>query len=152
MKSMAGIKNIDVRKEVLSLLKKLSSGWRIHDHKDRFLDMNNGTSSQLLKLYKINGSLNLTWSVEILRKKSKDVQVLKVWDILPLSEIPKLTKCLDALFGNYTEEIMNRCKCKKLEGYACCLMIFLIGTKGLVWFYSITFMPQEFRSSGVMAS
>ncbi|XP_057492289.1 uncharacterized ATP-dependent helicase C29A10.10c-like isoform X1 [Actinidia eriantha] len=116
MKSMAGIKNIGVRKEVLSLLKKLSSGWRIHDHNDRFLDMNNGASSQLLKLYKINGSLNLAWSVEISRKKSKDVQVLKVWDVLLLSEIPKLTQCLDALFGNYTEEIMNRCKCKKLEG------------------------------------
>ncbi|KAL7231117.1 hypothetical protein ACSBR2_009396 [Camellia fascicularis] len=114
-KSMARIKNVEVRKEVLSLLEKLSSGWRLHHEKDKVLDMN-GTSSELLELYKVNGLLNLAWSVDIVKENSEDVQVLKVWDILPLSDIPKLANCLDTVFGNYTVDFMNRCKCKRFEG------------------------------------
>ncbi|CAL5365925.1 unnamed protein product [Camellia sinensis] len=114
-KSMARIKNVEVRKEVLSLLEKLSSGWRLHHEKDKVLDMN-GTSSELLELYKVNGLLNLAWSVDIVKENSEDVQVLKVWDILPLSDIPKLANCLDTVFGNYTVDFMNRCKCKRFGG------------------------------------
>ncbi|KAF5960733.1 hypothetical protein HYC85_001942 [Camellia sinensis] len=114
-KSMARIKNVEVRKEVLSLLEKLSSGWQLHHEKDKVLDMN-GTSSDLLELDKVNGSLNLAWSVDIVKENSEDVQVLKVWDILPLSDIPKLANCLDTVFGNYTVNFMNRCKCKRFEG------------------------------------
>ncbi|CAL5368944.1 unnamed protein product [Camellia sinensis] len=76
----------------------------------------NGTSSELLELDKVNGLLNLAWSVDIVKENSEDVQVLKVWDILPLSDIPKLANCLDTVFGNYTVDFMNRCKCKRFEG------------------------------------
>ncbi|CAL5324119.1 hypothetical protein CsSME_00003082 [Camellia sinensis var. sinensis] len=115
MKSMARIKNLEVRKEVLSLLDRLSNGWRLNRQKDKVLHMN-GASSELLELYKVNGLVNLAWSVDIERENSKDFQVLKVWDILPSSEIPKLANHLDTFFGNYTVAFMNRCKCKKIEG------------------------------------
>ncbi|XP_030958959.1 uncharacterized protein LOC115980900 [Quercus lobata] len=42
--------------------------------------------------------------------------VLKVWDILPLEDIPKLAIRLDALFGKYTNDYLNRCKAKCFDG------------------------------------
>uniref|UniRef100_A0A5B6ZAC3 Helicase MAGATAMA 3 n=1 Tax=Davidia involucrata TaxID=16924 RepID=A0A5B6ZAC3_DAVIN len=114
-KTMARIEDIKIREEVLSLLTKLSSGWRL-PQKDRILNDLNGTSSQLLELYKVNGLRNLVWTIDIIRENSKYIQVLKVWDILPLSKIPKLAKRLDNLFGKYTADTMNRCICKCVEG------------------------------------
>ncbi|CAL5330065.1 unnamed protein product [Camellia sinensis] len=116
VRSMTTMKNINTCKEVFSLLIKLSSGWREHDHQmDNVLDMN-GTCSQLLDVYNVNGFLNLIWSVDIVREYSKYTQVLKVWDVLPLTEIPKLAKRVDTIFVDYEVEKINRCKCKKFEG------------------------------------
>ncbi|KAH7853124.1 hypothetical protein Vadar_033555 [Vaccinium darrowii] len=115
MISISRIKNVGVCKEVLSIIQKLSSGCHQH-RKAKSLKKTGGTSSQLLKLYKVNGSLNLIWSVDIVTESSKDIQVLKVWDVLPMAEIPKLSKRLDTLFGNYTLDKMNRCKCRSFEG------------------------------------
>ncbi|XP_060669178.1 uncharacterized protein LOC112493111 [Ziziphus jujuba] len=47
---------------------------------------------------------------------SSYIQALKVWDILPLVEIPELVKSLDITFCTYTDEYINRCKEKYLEG------------------------------------
>ncbi|XP_057501171.1 uncharacterized protein LOC130785117 [Actinidia eriantha] len=114
MKSMTRIKNVNVRKEVVSVLKKLSSGLLMH-RRDRIVN-NNDTSSQLLDVHKVSGYLNLIWSVDIVKENSEDIQVLQVWDILPFVTTPKLANRLDTLFGNYTVEKMNRCKCRRLEG------------------------------------
>ncbi|RVW47891.1 Helicase SEN1 [Vitis vinifera] len=43
-------------------------------------------------------------------------QVLKVWDILALEDIPKLVKHLDRLFEMYTDDYLTRCKKKCWEG------------------------------------
>ncbi|KAL6959712.1 hypothetical protein U1Q18_039865 [Sarracenia purpurea var. burkii] len=114
MKSFAGIKSAEVRKEVVSLLEKLSTGWRLHRKVGIFKVK--GICSQLVELYRVNESLSLAWSIDIARDNSKYIQILKVWDVLPPSETPKLAKCLDALFENYTVEAVNRCKCRSLEG------------------------------------
>ena len=50
-------------------------------------------------------------------KESWYIQVLKVWDILPLEDIPKLAIRLDALFGKYANDYLNRCKTKCFDGY-----------------------------------
>ncbi|KAL7235387.1 hypothetical protein ACSBR1_018813 [Camellia fascicularis] len=116
VRSMTTMKNINTCKEVFSLLTKLSSGWREHDHQmDNVLDMN-GNCSQLLDVYNVNGFLNLIWSVDIVREYSKYTQVLKVWDVLPLTKIPKLAKRIDTIFVDYEVEKINRCRCKKFEG------------------------------------
>ncbi|KAE9466280.1 hypothetical protein C3L33_01804, partial [Rhododendron williamsianum] len=49
-------------------------------------------------------------------ESSKDIQVLKVWDILPAAEIPELANHLDTVFGDYTVNKMNRCLCRSFEG------------------------------------
>ncbi|KNA04070.1 hypothetical protein SOVF_203060 [Spinacia oleracea] len=46
----------------------------------------------------------------------KNTQVIKVWDILPASKIPTLARELDAWFGKYTMDFMNRCKHKSFQG------------------------------------
>ncbi|KAJ4974650.1 hypothetical protein NE237_007824 [Protea cynaroides] len=115
-KSMAKIRRIDTRKEVIALLMKLASGWRHPQKRENLLYLTDGISSELLKVYKVDGLLNLVWNVDIIGENFKYIQVLKVWDILPLEKIPKLAKQLDVLFGNYTVDDVNRCKFKCAEG------------------------------------
>ncbi|KAM2017071.1 hypothetical protein EV2_048385 [Malus domestica] len=113
-KSLAKIKDTLVRREVLNLLTKLSSGWR-YAHKDKGIIVHDGTSSQLLEKYKVNRLLNLFWTVDILQEKSDYIQVMKVWDIVTSSDIPRLAKSLDIIFGTYTVDKMNRCKHKRID-------------------------------------
>ncbi|KAJ4974780.1 hypothetical protein NE237_007954 [Protea cynaroides] len=113
-KSMAKIR-IDIQKEAIALLMKLASGWR-HPQLLNNLYLSGGTSSELLEVYKVDELLNIVWTVDIFRENFNCIQVLKVWDILPLQEIPKLANQLDSLFGNYRVDDMNRCKFKCAEG------------------------------------
>ncbi|KAF5199539.1 Helicase sen1 [Thalictrum thalictroides] len=115
-KSLEQNKKIETRKKLVSLLIKLSSGWRAPPHKKGNLNLNDGTSSQLLEQYKVHGMLNLLWTKDVIIEGSQLIQVLKFWDILPKSEIPKLSKHLDFIFGSYTVDNMNRLKLKCLEG------------------------------------
>ncbi|KAI8540971.1 hypothetical protein RHMOL_Rhmol08G0026800 [Rhododendron molle] len=116
VKSNSRIKSVDVRKQVLCIIQRLSSGCWHQRRKANILEKQGGTSSQLLEMYTVNGWLNLIWSVDVVREGSKDFQVLKFWDILPMAAIPKLAEHLDSLFGNYTVDKMNRCKCRRFEG------------------------------------
>ncbi|XP_076915166.1 uncharacterized protein LOC143574429 [Bidens hawaiensis] len=100
-----------LKKVVLNLLLKLSGGWR---PKNTSVDMCCEKSSQILKKFKVEG-LYIICSVDII-KEVKYTQVLKVWDILPLEEIPKLTKRLESIFSAYTDDYINRCTAKCLEG------------------------------------
>ncbi|KAM7523914.1 hypothetical protein LguiA_013816 [Lonicera macranthoides] len=117
LNSMTKIKNLRIRKEVFSLLTKLSSGWR-RPQKDRIQSGMPLASSMVIEQYNVNAVLKLIWTVEIFRESSEHIQVLKVWDVLPVSKIPALVKHLNVLFGNYTVDIMNHCNCKSVEGYA----------------------------------
>ena len=73
-------------------------------------------SYHLLKQFKVEG-LYVTCSIDI-KKEKMYTQVLKVWDVLPLEDIPRLVKRLDGIFERYTDDFMSRCKDKCLEGYA----------------------------------
>lgn len=114
-KSITKIKDPETFKELYNLLKKLSSGWRQSEDERNVVSLD-GTCSLLLEQYPVNSNLILLWAVEIQRETSYQVQVLKVWDVLPPSEIPKLAKRLDNIFGNYTVDKMNRCKHQCTEG------------------------------------
>ncbi|KAF3433722.1 hypothetical protein FNV43_RR24825 [Rhamnella rubrinervis] len=67
---------------------------------------------------------NSIWKVEGLYVVSttdivKDLsykQVLKIWDILPLEDIPKLIRRLDSIFCKYTDDLINLCNEKSLDG------------------------------------
>jgi len=102
-KSIARTSNAEIRKEVISLLAKLSSGWR-EPSEERKIIVHDGTCSQLLETYKVDGQLNLVWTVDI----------------------PRLAKHLDILFGSYTVNKMHRCKHRCDEGYELNYLIFFI--------------------------
>ncbi|KAE8021890.1 hypothetical protein FH972_007740 [Carpinus fangiana] len=113
--SISRIRNAEICSAVLSLLAKLTSGWR-QPHERRNLIVHNGTSSKFLEVYKVDRQLNLVWTVDILKEYSHHIQVMKVWDVVRLSDIQKLAKQLDVVLGSYTADKMHRCKHRCLEG------------------------------------
>ncbi|KAK9942495.1 hypothetical protein M0R45_008158 [Rubus argutus] len=110
--SIRKIKDPEIRRKVISLMIKLSSGWR-QSHEEKVYA---GTSGQLLEKYEVDGLLNLIWTVDILQENSQHVQIIKIWDIVLLSDVPKLAMRLDIIFGSYTVQKMNRCKQRSAEG------------------------------------
>ncbi|CAN6675294.1 unnamed protein product [Malus baccata var. baccata] len=74
------------RMSVLNLLPKLSGGWRPRKQNVQTIS---GSSSAILRQYKVQG-LYVVCSIDIV-KEMKYILVLKIWDILPLEDIPKLT-------------------------------------------------------------
>ncbi|PIA63253.1 hypothetical protein AQUCO_00200937v1 [Aquilegia coerulea] len=116
-KSLARIKSEKTREDVVSILVKLSHGWRNPPQEPRKLSLMDGTSSQLLEHYKVPGLLNLLWTVDIMKEDSKMIQVLEFWDILPASDVPNLCKRLDVIIESYTVNRLNRCKYKCFDGY-----------------------------------
>ncbi|RVW94527.1 putative helicase MAGATAMA 3 [Vitis vinifera] len=121
--SMAKIMNTAVHKEVLSLLEKLSSGWR---PKVRNPYAINGTH---LMQYVIKRQFHLLWAVDIVEENSCYIQVLKVYNIVPSHETTGVTRDLCASFEKFTIDHINRCKYKSGQGEA--PMIWPMHSKGL---------------------
>ncbi|XP_031256256.1 uncharacterized protein LOC116114239 isoform X2 [Pistacia vera] len=99
------------KKSVINLLLKLASGWR---PKRRNIDSVCESSSHIIKQFKVEGLYTIC-TIDVV-KESNYIQVLKVWDILPLEDVPKLVKRLDDIFVNYTDDYINCCKEKYIEG------------------------------------
>lgn len=110
--SFEEIESFQIKKLVLNLLWMLATGWR---PKKRNVNITCYQSKQILKKFKVR-DLYVVISVDIV-KRSKHIQVLKVWDILQLAYIPELVKHLDIMFCTYSDDFIKRCKEKCLEGY-----------------------------------
>ncbi|GKD48444.1 hypothetical protein Tco_1277420, partial [Tanacetum coccineum] len=94
----------------LNLLVRLSTGWR----PKRSLGLCQENSSKGLKQFDVEG-LYIICTLDIIKDIQYE-QVLKVWDLLPFQEIPKLTKRLENIFYAYTEEYINSCTENRFEG------------------------------------
>lgn len=103
--------SLRMKKSVLNLLLKLSNGWR---PKNRSVDSVCESSPHVLKKFKVEG-LYVVCTIDIM-KESNYKQVLKIWDVLSVEEMPKLVKRLDSIFFMYTDDFIMRCKEKLLEG------------------------------------
>ncbi|PQQ08545.1 helicase SEN1-like [Prunus yedoensis var. nudiflora] len=114
--SIQKIKDTEIRREVVSLLTKLSNGWRQSRKNKRTTA--HGTCAQVLEKYKVKGLLNLIWSIDVLQENSDYVQVLKIWDVLPVSDTPELDKRLENMFHGYTTAEMNLCLLRCVDGDA----------------------------------
>ncbi|XP_058090435.1 uncharacterized protein LOC131236918 [Magnolia sinica] len=108
-KSFAKIKHLQIKQAVIQLLLRLADGWR---PKSKSLDFPD--SFQLAKQFRVR-ELSLVWMVDIV-KDGRYFQVLKVWDIVPMTEIPKLVKRLDNVFAMYTDAYIEHCRVKCFEG------------------------------------
>ncbi|PWA91983.1 recBCD enzyme subunit RecB, P-loop containing nucleoside triphosphate hydrolase [Artemisia annua] len=98
-----------VKKLVLNLLLRLSNGWC----PKRSLGLPHENSTQSLKQFNVEG-LYIISTIDII-KDINYVQVIKVWDILPFEEIPKLTKQLENIYSAYTGDYISRCTEKLFE-------------------------------------
>lgn len=116
LKSFKKLASVRLKKSVLNLLLKVSSGWR---PKRPIVASRSGSSLEILK-FRVEG-LYVVSTVDIV-KILKNTQVLRIWDVLPFDDIPKLIKRLDSIFVKYTDEFINLCNEKLLEGYACCFI------------------------------
>ncbi|KAI3972267.1 hypothetical protein MKW92_039788 [Papaver armeniacum] len=115
-KSFVRIKGVVTRKDVVALLMKLATGWRHRPSRRKKLAIMNGASSPLLKQNNVDGFYKLLWTIDIVKENKKHTQVLKILNVLPHKEIPRLAKNLDTIFGSYSIEKMSRCEFKCLEG------------------------------------
>ena len=119
LKSFQKLKFVRTKKSVINLLLKISSGWR----PKKFSGICE-SSSQILKQFKVEG-LYIVCANDIVKewsdiaKELRYSQVLKIWDILPTEDIPKLVKRLDSMFGKYTVHFINCCQEKCREGCVC---------------------------------
>ncbi|XP_024196530.1 uncharacterized protein LOC112199800 [Rosa chinensis] len=111
LKSFKNLTSVRLKKSVLNLLLKLSSGWR---PKKRNVETISGSSSMILKKFKVEG-LYIVCTNDI-SKNLQYVQVLKIWDILPVEDIPKLIYRLDSIFNRCTDNFINLCKETCLDG------------------------------------
>ncbi|CAN0880585.1 Probable helicase MAGATAMA 3, partial [Linum grandiflorum] len=100
-----------VKMTVLTLLLKLSGGWR---PKKTNVDIQCERSSHILKQFKVEG-LYVICSIDI-SKESRYSQVLKVWDLLPLQDVQKLVNRLEGIFATYIEDFIMRCNEKCCDG------------------------------------
>ncbi|XP_076959465.1 uncharacterized protein LOC143635529 isoform X2 [Bidens hawaiensis] len=115
LERIAGIRNRNVCKLVVSLLMKLSSGWRqVKKNKRNGYHDKQGLLN-MFEIYNVDGHIYLVWSVDIVKENSECVQVLKFWDILVLSQIQKRAQRLKNVFAKYTFEMISRCQTKRLE-------------------------------------
>ncbi|XP_071707110.1 DNA polymerase alpha-associated DNA helicase A-like [Rutidosis leptorrhynchoides] len=113
MESIARYTEIEIRKEVVSLVGKLSRGWRKDDDDKVQLE---GTCMYLDE-YNVTQNLRLIWTVDVVAEDSLCIQVLKMWDILLPNKVQELAKILtDKVYGNYTVNMINRCKEKQVDG------------------------------------
>ncbi|XP_076894527.1 uncharacterized protein LOC143546844 [Bidens hawaiensis] len=109
LKTVARLANHESCNKVVSLLVKLSSGWREPEKA--------GQTCALLEKYKVTQDLCLIWAVDIVAQDSVCTQVLKVWDVLPAAKFEELSKMLmEKFYGNYTVNMMNHCKERRTEG------------------------------------
>lgn len=105
------LKSLETKTLILLHLSKLSSGWRPKRGNVRAASEG---SSEILKKFMVRG-LYIIASIDIV-KESWYIQALKVWDIVPLQDIPKLVNRLDNIFGMYTEGYLNHCRVRCVEG------------------------------------
>lgn len=103
------------KKVVQEVLKKIADGWRTNSKEATGFCLRR--SSWIVGAIPGWWKFYLAWSIDILMEEFKNTQVIKVWDILPASKIPTLARELDAWFGKYTMDFMNRCKHKSFQGY-----------------------------------
>ncbi|RWW28111.1 hypothetical protein GW17_00007428 [Ensete ventricosum] len=109
-KSFSRLRHFRAKKEVIHLLLSLSNGLRSKSQIRGISD-----SFDLVRIYKVM-DLYLIWTVDII-KDERYVQVIKVWDLLPLEQIARLVSRLDYIFSTYTEVYLKHCKAAFVEGY-----------------------------------
>ncbi|GJV06456.1 P-loop containing nucleoside triphosphate hydrolase [Tanacetum coccineum] len=112
LKSIRDIENLEYKKEVHSLLMRLSSGQRVH-RVDKV-----SHDSVLVKQSQVNSKgLSLVWAIDIEKVNKQSMQVIHVWDILQgTANLQQLTRRINKFYKRYSDKELNYCKVKHYDG------------------------------------
>lgn len=111
-KSFQKVRQPQSKISVINVLERLANGWR---PRGRTVELVCENSSKILKQFKVERRY-IICSIEIVKDFQCHVQVLKMWDIVRLEDIPKLAKSLDSEFRKYTDEYILCCKENGFDG------------------------------------
>ncbi|KAK3421350.1 hypothetical protein EUGRSUZ_G02002 [Eucalyptus grandis] len=111
LKSFRKLASLRTKMSIIMLLSRLSGGWR---PKKRNVDIICEHSSHIVRKFKVE-RLYVLCTIDIV-KELRYIQILKIWDVLPLEDVAKLVKCLDSIFMTYTDDFISRCNEKCIEG------------------------------------
>ncbi|KAH9622148.1 hypothetical protein KSS87_022821 [Heliosperma pusillum] len=111
VKSFSKLPSTRAKKSVMNVLVKLSNGWR---PKKIRVDPVCDSAIQIVKQYKVEGRYIIS-TIDII-KEVRYIQVMKIWDIIPLEDVSALVKRLDNVYGAFTNDFLSRCKERSLEG------------------------------------
>lgn len=95
---------------IMNLLSKLAGGWR---PKESNVDLLPRSSSHMVKQFEVEG-LYVLCTVDIFEELTC-IQILKIWDVLPLRDARRLVERLDDEFKAYADDFISRCNEKCLE-------------------------------------
>ncbi|XP_056164570.1 uncharacterized protein LOC115681834 [Syzygium oleosum] len=111
LKSFRNLTSPRTKMSIINLLSKLSSGWR---PKKGNVEITCERSSHIVRKFKAEGVYVLC-TIDIV-KELRYIQILKIWDVLPLEDVAKLVKRLDSIFETYSDDFISRCNEKFIEG------------------------------------
>ncbi|XP_031742058.1 uncharacterized protein LOC101214394 isoform X2 [Cucumis sativus] len=107
--SFQKVVSVNQKKSIIVLLLRLSCGWRPETK-----NFPNPKCSDIIKCVKVEG-LYIIYSLDI-EKGSKYKQVLKIWDIKPLTDVKGVVDCLSNIHELYTDEFLNLCMASSHKG------------------------------------
>ncbi|XP_021736173.1 uncharacterized protein LOC110717119 [Chenopodium quinoa] len=112
VKSFAKLPSIYSKKLVVNFILKLANGWR---PKNKNTDLVCESAVRIVKQFEVEGRYIICTN-DIIRLQGYATQILKVWDILHLEDVPALVSKLDIIYGAFTDEFLACCKEKCLQG------------------------------------
>ncbi|KAF8025759.1 hypothetical protein BT93_F2558 [Corymbia citriodora subsp. variegata] len=108
VKSFRKLTSLGTKMSITNLISKLANGWRPKKSNVGLLP------SPMVKQFEVEG-LYVLCTVDILKER-RFIQILKIWDVLPLSDAARLIEHLDSEFKAYADDFISRCNEKCLEG------------------------------------
>ncbi|KAL3736005.1 hypothetical protein ACJRO7_025028 [Eucalyptus globulus] len=113
VKSFRKLTSLRTEMSIMNRLSKLAGGWRPEKSDVGLLPR---SCSYMVKQFKVEG-LYVLYTVDIdVLKEPRYIQILKIWDVLPLSDATRLVERLDNEFKAYADDFISRCNEKCHEG------------------------------------
>ncbi|CAN8243497.1 unnamed protein product [Cochlearia groenlandica] len=122
LKCLETIIDSEINKRIMSFLEKLSKGELEQD-----LEQIESTEN-LLRQCEIDEGLSLIWAIDIIKKESYHLQVLKIWHVLPSYDVSYAEKCIEKHYKRYTKVKIERCRYVASQGNLVVPMIWPIKT------------------------
>ncbi|XP_010528610.1 PREDICTED: uncharacterized protein LOC104805665 [Tarenaya hassleriana] len=111
-KSLKTVMDCEIYSKIMKLLERISQGrFQCQSERDSLV-----SSFEILKQDEIDDVLSLVWAVDFIKEGLHYVQILKVWEVLPQSKVPRAVQRLDKYYSRYTKVEILRCTSRLTRG------------------------------------